>query len=175
MKNLIFTLLFVISFYQLTFPQKGGNKDYYNHLNEREKFITTRHNLSELNNVSKLINSNVNYTDLDSTISDIIANISIDSITSYIQQLQNFGSRFMLAPNRFEVSEWLKDKFISMGFNDVEYDTFYAYTNWSDFGLDFDTVTTQRNVIATFPGSVNPEQVYIVCHSGRLKLAESPL
>ena len=69
----------------------------------------------------------------------------------------------MLAPNRFEVSEWLRDKFISMGFNDVEYDTFYAYTNWSDFGFVFDTVTTQRNIIATLPGSINPEQVYIFC------------
>ena len=133
MNNLIFTLLIVISYYQLTFPQNASSEDYNDHLNKREQFITTQLNLSELNNASKLINSKLNYTDLDSTILDIINNISIDSITSYIQQLQNFGSRFMLAPNRFEVSEWLRDNFISMGFNDVEYDTFYAYTNWSDF------------------------------------------
>ena len=31
-----------------------------------------------------------------------------------------------------------------MGFNEVEYDTFYAYTNWSDFGFDFDTVRVER-------------------------------
>jgi hypothetical protein len=176
MKNLMFTLLFVISFYQLTFPQKASSKDYYNHLNEREQFIATQHNLSELNNVSKLINSNVNYTNLDSTISNIITNISIDSITSYIQHLQNFDSRLMLLPNRFEVSDWLKDKFISMGFNDVEFDTFYAHTTISNFGLDFDTVTTQRNVIATLPGSVYPEQVYIFCgHYDSFNQTDNPM
>ncbi len=163
MKNLIFTLLIVVSFYQLTFPQKASSKDYNSHLYDREQFIYMQNNLSELNSVSRLIKSNVNFSGLDSTISDIIANISIDSITSHIQQLQNFGSRFMLAPNRFEVSEWLGNKFISMGFNDVEYDTFYAHTIWSDFGFEFDTVTTQRNVIATLLGSINPEQVYIFC------------
>lgn len=163
MKNLIFTLLIIILFSQLTFQQKDSRKDYNAHLTERKQFTTAQHYFLEPNKNSKLINFKENYTDLDSIIFDIIDNISIDSITSYIQQLQNFGSRFMLAPNRFEVSEWVADKFFSMGFTDVEYDTFYAYTNWSEFGFSFDTVTTQRNVIATLPGTVYPERVYIFC------------
>jgi hypothetical protein len=163
MKNLIFILLLIISFYQITFSQKATNKDYINHLNEREKFIAAQNNLSELNNVSILINSDTNYADLDSIISEVLVNISVDSVASHIQHLQNFGSRFMLAPNRFEVSEWIGNKFTSMGFTNVQYDTFYAHTSWSDFGLSFDTVTTQRNVVATLPGSINPEQVYIFC------------
>ncbi len=161
--NLFVIFLCFLLFFQTTFSQVSEGDDYDKRIYEREQFILKQNFLKDQNNISSLINSKINNTNPDSIISNIIANISVDSVTSHIQQLQNFGSRFMLAQNRFEVSEWIQSKFISMGFNDVEYDTFYAYTNFSGYGLSFDTVTTQRNVIATLHGGVNPEQVYIFC------------
>ncbi|MCK4754620.1 MAG: Zn-dependent exopeptidase M28, partial [Calditrichia bacterium] len=69
----------------------------------------------------------------------------------------------MLAPNRFEVSEWIYDQFTRFGYTEVEYDTFTAYTSISYQFVNEDTFTVQRNVVATLPGSDDPEAVFIVC------------
>jgi aminopeptidase YwaD len=87
---------------------------------------------------------------LDSLITSIIQEINPDTIRYYIQSLQDFGTRFLLASNRDSVSSWIYKQFINMGYNDVAFGEF----NYSG--------TVQRNVIATLNGSVNPQQVYVL-------------
>jgi hypothetical protein len=102
-------------------------------------------------------------TDINSMITGIIEDINRDSVEFFINTLQQYGTRFMLAPNRFEISEWIYDQFIRFGFTEVEFDTFTAHTTISYASVNEDTVTIQRNVVATLPGSSDEEAVFIVC------------
>ena len=87
------------------------------------------------------------------TISELGNAVSQDSIMAYIQHLEDFGTRYALADNRLEVAQWIQSKFISFGLTDVELFPF----QWNN--------TTQYNVVATIPGSHNPDEYIIVgCH-----------
>ncbi|HQH47591.1 MAG TPA: M20/M25/M40 family metallo-hydrolase [Candidatus Syntrophosphaera thermopropionivorans] len=83
-------------------------------------------------------------------ISQIISLVDADSILYNIQCLQDFQTRFALADNRFQVAEWIKNRFISFGINDVQLQSFI----WNN--------TDQYNVVATIPGSLYPEQYIII-------------
>ena len=83
-------------------------------------------------------------------ISQIISLVSADSIRYNIQCLQDFQTRFALADNRLQVAEWIKNRFISFGINDVQLQSFV----WNN--------TDQYNVVATIPGTLYPEQYIIV-------------
>ena len=45
-----------------------------------------------------------------------------------IQSLQDFGTRFMLAPNRKEVANWIREKYISLGINNTVIDSFQTHS-----------------------------------------------
>ncbi|MCB2196852.1 MAG: M20/M25/M40 family metallo-hydrolase [Bacteroidetes bacterium] len=85
--------------------------------------------------------------------------VSSDSIESYIQHLENYGTRYMIAPNRLEIAEWLQNKFKTLGVDSTRIDTFETYTVKESLGLD--TTTVQYNVVATIPGSTNKK--IIIC------------
>jgi hypothetical protein len=89
---------------------------------------------------------------LDSIISDVTMQINVDSVENYIQSLQDFGTRFLLADTRDSVAAWIQNQFEKMGYTDVVIDDFWYES----------TGTWQKNVIATFPGSRSPQNVYIV-------------
>lgn len=90
------------------------------------------------------------FSPLDSLVNYIIGGINPDSIRMFIQSLQDFGTRYALADNRDSVSSWIYHQFKRMGYENVEYDTFYYA------GI------VHRNVVATLYGSVNPSQVYVI-------------
>ncbi len=92
----------------------------------------------------------------DSLIAACIADIRPDSISSYIQSLENFGTRFLLAGNRRDVACWIRDKFISFGYPDAILDSFECTTTWPPSGGTSYT-TWQYNVLATLTGIQNPE------------------
>ena len=46
----------------------------------------------------------------DPFIVSCLSQVNADSMTATLQQLQDFGTRFMLADNRKEVAEWLLEK-----------------------------------------------------------------
>jgi hypothetical protein len=96
----------------------------------------------------------------DSLINLCISEINPDSIKRTIQQLQNFGTRYMLAPNHKNVALWLQNKYMSMGYTNIVLDSFITVTNLPN-GPANDT-SMQYNVIATFTGNVNSNNVYIV-------------
>ncbi len=87
---------------------------------------------------------------LDTLIRSFTPEINADSIRANIQALQDFGTRFAYAPNRKDVALWIKNKYLSFGITDVVLDSF----TWGGY--------SQYNVIATIPGSLNPNKVYII-------------
>ncbi len=93
----------------------------------------------------------------DSIISSIVSHINSDSVEYVIQSLQDFQTRFLLAPNRFSVADWIENRFYEIGIADVERDSFMCHTSYSA-----DTTTLQINVIATIPGTTRPNEVYII-------------
>jgi hypothetical protein len=93
----------------------------------------------------------------DVQISSVISLIDSDSIRSTIQHLENYGGRFPLSPNRFEIADWIYKKFKEVGIQTVEKDSFMSTVTYPA-----DTTTLQVNIIATIPGSMFPDQVYII-------------
>ncbi|MCU0343706.1 MAG: M20/M25/M40 family metallo-hydrolase [Ignavibacterium sp.] len=90
-----------------------------------------------------------NFTFNDPQITDIVSAVSQDSVTYFIQSLQNFQTRFLLANNRDSVANWIKSEFLRFGFTDVVLDSFLYQNTW------------QKNVVATLPGSIMPERVFV--------------
>ncbi|MBE0571534.1 MAG: M20/M25/M40 family metallo-hydrolase [Ignavibacteriaceae bacterium] len=86
----------------------------------------------------------------DSLITQITSSVNPDSVRYFIQSLQNFQTRFLLANTRDAVAEWLKNQFISMGFAEVVIDSFQYQGTW------------QKNVVATLPGIYEPQVFNIV-------------
>lgn len=85
----------------------------------------------------------------DSLIRAVTAEVSVDSVRSFIQGLQSFGTRYAYASTRDAVARWLYDKFVSFGFTEVYIDSFYQWPVW------------HKNVVAVLRGTMNPEY-YIV-------------
>ena len=83
-------------------------------------------------------------------ISQIISLVDADSILYNIQCLQDFQTRYAFANNRLQVAEWIKNRFISFGINDVQLQPFFCWN------------TDQYNVVATIPGTVHPDQYIII-------------
>jgi len=99
------------------------------------------------------------------TVEEVVQEVNQSSIMNYIRQLENFGTRFCLAPNRFEIANWIKSEFQSMGFESVVLDTFVMNTQELPhpvLGPIADTTTLQVNVVATFPGIETPERIFII-------------
>ncbi len=99
------------------------------------------------------------------TVHDVVHEVKTTSIMKTIRHLESYGTRFLMAPNRFEIANWIKGEFESFGFVDVKLDTFEISTQrWSHpiTGRRIDTTITQVNVVATLPGSENPEDIYII-------------
>jgi hypothetical protein len=83
-----------------------------------------------------------------------------DSLMSYMQALQDFETRYFLAPNRKEVATWIMNKFLSFGVPEVSIDSFLFY-----IPIQNDTTTWQYNVIAKIPGMVYPDfEVVVMGH-----------
>jgi len=98
----------------------------------------------------------------DSIISELIIHVNEDSIQSYIQSLEDFETRFMIAPNRKEVANWISNKFISLGVENVRIDSVLCDTYIDFMTHHYDTTTWQYNVIATIPGIENPDEYFVI-------------
>jgi len=83
-------------------------------------------------------------------LNEILQEINADSIRYFIQSLQDFGTRFLMASNRDSVADWIKNEFMRFGMSDVQIDSFQYSGTW------------QYNVIATISGITDPSKVYIV-------------
>ena len=91
--------------------------------------------------------------------------INEDSVSYFIQSMQDFGTRYMLASNRKEIAKWISSKFTSFGIEDVRIDSFISHTIIPEtrFGFLIDTITWQYNVIATLAGTTD-EKIILCAH-----------
>ncbi len=69
-------------------------------------------------------------TKIDSMVNAVISQVNVDSVTSFIQSLQDFQTRYLFAPNRRDVAEWIKNKFISFGYENARLDSFVYNGYW---------------------------------------------
>jgi hypothetical protein len=95
----------------------------------------------------------------DPVIAAMVSAINADTLRATLQDLQNWGSRFLMNDNKKEIAMSLVNKFLSYGYTDVKLDSFYlVIQNWS--GLS--DSSWQYNVVCTLPGSSAPEEIYVV-------------
>jgi len=98
----------------------------------------------------KILNVIQSVSTNDSLIQQIVAQVNADTVRSYIQSLQDFGTRYYMAANRNKVAEWIKNQFLSMGYTEVKFDSFYYNNIWN------------KNVIATLPSSSSSSYEVVV-------------
>jgi len=94
----------------------------------------------------------------DSIIAFYVEKVNPDTIESYMQALEDFVTRFCLADNRREVSVWIKNKFIELGYPDTRLDSFQLNRHYN--GIYYQT--WQYNVVSTFQGYARPDEIYIL-------------
>jgi len=98
----------------------------------------------------KVISPAMKNISINSGTIELLNEINADSVRYFIQKLQDFGTRFLFASTRDSVARWFINQFLRMGISNVQIDSFNYSATW------------QKNVVATIPGSINPEQVYVV-------------
>jgi hypothetical protein len=86
---------------------------------------------------------------LNDFISGSVEKVSVDSLRSYAQWLQDMGTRFYLADNHRQVAVKIKQRFIKFGYPETVLDSFQITTNFN--GNSY--TTWQYNVVATLEGS----------------------
>ncbi len=94
----------------------------------------------------------------DSYIVQCVAAMQVDSIKAYVQWLQNYTTRFFLAPNHRQIAFDLKRKFESFGYTDVRIDSFFVSAWWNNQ----DYTSWQYNAVARLAGNVTPQNIYVM-------------
>ena len=84
-----------------------------------------------------------------SPIDGIVGKISQADYTGYVEDLEDFQTRYYNTQGNLDALEYIQNAFLGFGLN-VSYDPF-TYNG-----------STYNNVVATLPGKTHPEQVYIV-------------
>jgi hypothetical protein len=98
-------------------------------------------------------------SEYDPFVQSLVDQVVTDSLSSYVQRLQDFQTRLLLTDSSFAASEWIRQKFNSFGYVS-EFDSFYIsqtnYGTWPDTGYE-------RNVVARIPGTTAPSRIFIIC------------
>lgn len=84
--------------------------------------------------------------------------VDAESIRDFMQALQDFETRFALAPNRREVATWIRDMFVSFGYTEARLDSFLL--NYTYRSVPYET--WQYNVIAEQRGYHYPDSIHIL-------------
>ena len=120
-----------------------------NNLSEHNFFVEIKKKPFYFENVRILPSFNTSAVQ-DSLIRDIVSEVNPDSVRYIIQNLQNFQTRFLLSDKRDSVANWIRNRFIEIGYTDVKIDSFYEANVWN------------KNVVATLPALNNSEQNIVV-------------
>lgn len=91
----------------------------------------------------------------DPFIQSLVDQVSTDSITAYVQRLEDFRTRLIFTDSSYAASEWIRQKFLAWGY-DTEFDSLWVNTSWPGSGWE-------RNVIATTYGTEHPSKIFIIC------------
>ncbi len=101
----------------------------------------------------QLSNPTRKWTELTETnplVEQMVAQVNWEGISSKIQQLVDYETRFSMASNHFEVVDGLMDIFVSYSFTPTQ------------FSYEYDGITLW-NVVATQTGTVYPDSFIVVC------------
>ena len=94
----------------------------------------------------------------ESVILDLVSGISADSIELFITTLQDMGTRFTFAENRQKVALSIRNKFISIGYENSRIDSFFLTRTFRNVLYSM----WQYNVTAILTGSQYPDSVCIL-------------
>ena len=95
-------------------------------------------------------------TEVDARISEMLAQVDMDSLMATVQHLQDYGSRIWNSANAFAASDWIAERMRGYGL-EVEQQAFNANT-WMGSGA------AGPNVIGILRGTTYPD-TYVVCGS----------
>ena len=100
----------------------------------------------------------------DSLIAKLTHLIDIAGVTADVGSLQAFNTRSTIAPNHEQATKWIRDELLSYGIADVVIDSFVDsnFTSYTQYYFSNSEVYKIRNVVATIPGLLDTESVYIV-------------
>ena len=90
-------------------------------------------------------------------VSYLAEHVSSDKLESNVRWLEKMGTRFELAPNRRDVAEKIRKRFISLGYGNAILDSFYLEKTIQ--GVTYST--WQYNVVATIAGR-EPDSISVV-------------
>jgi hypothetical protein len=121
---------------------------------ESAKIIPLRVYNKVYRNIRKVMPDISFKTEQELMFNTIINSVNADTLSHYIQILEDFGTRFALHENRFEIADWIYSQFRRFGYTDVELDHFIPNAPFSSF--------PQRNVIATKTGTLFPDKYIVV-------------
>ena len=86
----------------------------------------------------------------DPYVGGLVSQVSMSRLTADDQRLAAFHTRATLSDSVYAAAQWIKGRFQTMGYTDVQYQTF-TYQS-----------TTQRNIVVTIPGTAYPDKYIIV-------------
>lgn len=98
------------------------------------------------------------YTAKELVTFDLNEDISPDSLRSYVQWMENMGTRFALASNRRDIAVKIKNRFASLGYSNAGLDSFMISKSYN--GALYQV--WQYNVIAKLEGSGSSDSVSIL-------------
>lgn len=96
---------------------------------------------------------------VDPAIAAMVSAVNPDTLRARLQELQDWGSRFVMEEHNRDLAVSLVNRFKSYGYTDVKLDSFYLVLN------DWYGVTDsawQYNVICTQTGTSAPDEVYVI-------------
>ena len=88
----------------------------------------------------------------------MVNDIAADSLENNVIWLQNMGTRFTLADNHRNVAVRIRNRFATMGYDDVEIDSFFITKTYRSIIYE----QWQYNVIATIQGSRYPDSLCVI-------------
>jgi bacterial leucyl aminopeptidase len=94
----------------------------------------------------------------EAMINRMMTDISADSIELYVKWLEGMGTRFTLSENRKQVAESIRNRFISMGYNNARLDSFWVSRTYRNVVYN----QMQYNVIALLEGTQYPDSLCIL-------------
>jgi hypothetical protein len=100
----------------------------------------------------------------DPSIAALVSQIDTAGVRADIEALQAFNTRSTAAPNHPQVAEWIRDEFLGYGIADVVIDSYVdpGFTAYSQYYFANSDTYKVRNVVATIPGTLDTQSVYIV-------------
>jgi hypothetical protein len=90
----------------------------------------------------------------DSLLVALMDSTSLSNVTSTIQHMQDYGSRYVAVDSCWAAGYWIRDQFIEYGLTEVELDTFRCWT--------FQDTVDAMNVLAWKEGISRPDEYVVI-------------